>query len=152
MTIVAQRYKRETENLIRYYEGRDSPVLKYISVTKKYVTEVEKRGFLELLDELEHQNLFQSCLCLLKETYRPDQFFSVLSEGYIKCFSPEFMGYILACRKQLKRKLNWKELCDLYYAYDIWRIQWLLSVHFCGDSLQYAVKNVSLKELWKYVN
>ena len=142
MTRKSEQYKRETTSLLRFYQGRDSPVLKYISVTGRYVSELEKRGAPELLDELEYSATFRSVLNLVEETYRPDQFIGL--RGQMRIFSSEFMEYILAVSRQLRRRLRWSELCDLAANYDLWR----MSVKFREDSMDYATKNISLKTLW----
>ena len=148
MSRTAQLYKHETKSLKRYFDGGNSPVLKYIETVEQYVGELRKVSLEELLDEIEYNRLFQSTLCLVGETYRPDQFLSVWGEKYIRIFSVEFMAYMAEKRGKLTRKLTWSELCDLDYKYEVWRIRWLCENHFCGDSLEYAMKNISLKTLW----
>lgn len=148
MSRTAQQYKHETDCLKRYFAGGDSPVLKYISVVEEYVGQLQKVSLEAILDEIEYNRLFQSTLCLVGETYRPDQFLSVWGEKYIRIFSVEFMAYMAERRGKLIRKLTWEEVCDLDYKYDVWRIRWLCENHFYGDSLDYAIKNISLKTLW----
>jgi hypothetical protein len=149
MSRIAQQYRRETASLLRYYEGKDSPVLKYIERTEKYIGELEKKAqFIDLLEKLEHTELFTSMLCLVKEIFPPDQFLSVVRSGYVKVFSVEFMEYLMSRKNELNRKLTWEQLCDLDYKYENWRVKWLLGNNFTGDSLDYAMKNISLKMLW----
>ena len=144
MSRLAQQYKHETASLRRYFAGGDSPVLKYISVVEAYVGELRKVHLEELLDEIEYNELFTGLLCLIGKHYAPDQFLSVVRGGYVRSFSPEFMGYALSCKGQFKRKPTWEELCNLNCKYDLWRA----SVKFREDSLEYATKNISLKILW----
>lgn len=144
-----QAYINQTEKLIDFYKGKKSPVKEYLIVCHNYIQELRNLDALELLNEIEYEKAFNQVLSLVHETYRPDHFNSVINGAKLPLLDSEFIIYILAVQKQLKKPIKWQLLIDLQYKYSMIRIKWLCKNGFNEDFESFAIKNITLNELFK---
>jgi len=149
--IYEQKYIQETENLIKFYQDKKSqPIKEYILTCHNYISELRNLDTIEIFTELEYERAFFKVLSLVKETFRPDEFKSIVSDSIVRYLSSEFIVYILGVQKQLKQPIKWNLLIDLQFKYSMIRIKWLCENGFNSDFESYAIENITLTELFKH--
>lgn len=148
--IYEQKYIQETENLIKFYQDKKAQSIKeYILTCHNYINELRNLDTIELLTELEYERAFNQVLSLVEETFRPDQFISIINGAIVRYLSSEFIVYILGVQKSLKKPIKWNLLIDLQFNYSMVRIKWLCQNGFNSDFESYAIQNITLNELFK---
>jgi len=152
-------YSHESASLARFYANRDSPVKRFLAVADARVRELEARDVPDLQEENEYVSLLGYTLMNVQETYRPDQFISVVDGRMLQVLDVDFMFYFLQCREQLTGLVSWNMIVRLNTNYACIKLAWLVEqgnkeyfLDFKRSSkfLEYAVSNVSLKMLWNY--
>jgi len=148
--IYEQKYIQETENLIKFYQDKKAqPIKEYILTCHNYINELRNLDTIEIFTELEYERAFNQVLSLVEETFRPDQFVSIINGSIVRYLSSEFIIYILGVQKQLKKPIKWNLLIDLQFNYSMVRIKWLCQNGFNSDFESYAIQNITLNELFK---
>ena len=148
MTAAEIKYIDETNGLIQYFEGKQSRMKSYIATCHTYIQELRSSDPVKMQSKIENDQLFIQLLSFVEESFRPDHFISCCSYDYIEVFDADFMNYILYSRKQIKKPLKWKMLCDLDYKFSILRIQFLIKSGFTLDFTDFAIKNIKIIDLW----
>lgn len=145
-----KQYIEQTEKLIEFYKDKkNNPVKEYIITCHNYISELRNLDAIEILDELEYQKLFNQVLNLVDETFRPNTFNSVLNGSNLRLLDSEFIIYILSVQNSLKKPLKWKLLIELNYNFSLLEIRYKIKTKFEQDFTQYAIKNITLSDLWK---
>lgn len=144
-----QKYISETENLINFYRDKKNTAIKeYILTCHNYINELRNLDAIKTFTELEYEKAFNQVLCLVEETFRPDQFKSVVSDSLVHWLDDEFIVYILGVQKQIKKPLKWNLLIELQFKYSVVRIHWLVKNGFNSDFESYSIQNIKLTDLW----
>jgi len=148
-----QKYIKETENLIKFYQDKKAQSIKeYILTCHNYINELRNLDTIELFTELEYEKAFKQILSLVEETFRPNHFnssFPTLSDTLVHWLDDEFIIYIFGVKNQLKKPIKWNLLIDLQFNYSMLRIKWLCKNGFNSDFESYAIQNITLNELFK---
>ena len=154
----SELYAHESASLASYYKNRDSPVKRFLAVANARVRELEAREVPDLQEENEYVSLLTYTLINVQETYRPDQFISVVDGRMLRVLDADFMLYFLQCRDQLTGLVAWEMVTKLNANYACSKLDWLiecrnkeyfLDLKRSGKFMDYAVVNISLKELYK---
>jgi len=151
-------YSHESASLARFYANRDSPVKRFLAVADARVRELEARDVPDLQEENEYMSLLGYTLMNVQETFRPDQFISVVDGRMLRVLDVDFMLYFLQCREQLTGLVAWEVITRLNTNYACMKLGWLVEqgnreymFDFKRSSkfMEYAVENISLKNLYK---
>jgi len=114
------KYIEQTKNLIEFYKDKKNQAVKeYILTCHNYVNELRNLDTIEIFTELEYERIFSQVLSLVDETFRPDQFRSIVNESIVRCLDEQFMIYIIAVQKQLKKPIKWNTLIELQYNFSM---------------------------------
>lgn len=144
------KYISETENLIAFYKDKKNHAIKdYIVTCHNYINELRNLDTIEIFNELEYERIFFQVLSLVEETFRPDQFRSIVTESIVRYLDDQFMIYIISVQKQLKKPIKWDLLIELQFNYSMAKIKWLCINGFNSDFENFAIKNITLTELFK---
>jgi len=145
-----QKYIKETENLIKFYQDKKAQSIKeYILTCHNYINELRNLDTIELFTELEYERAFNQVLSLVEETFRPNTFNSIIDNANLKLLDEGFIVYIIGVQKSLKKPIKWNLLIDLQFNYSMIRIKWLCQNGFNSDFESYAIQNITLNELFK---
>jgi len=153
-------YSHESASLARFYANRNSPVKRFLAVADARVRELEVREVPDLQEENEYVSLFTYVLMNVSETYRPDQFISVVDGRMLRVLDVDFMLYFLQCREQLTGLVAWEMIVKLNTNYGCMKVEWIVEqgnreymFNFKRSSkfMEYATSAISLKELYNYL-
>jgi len=148
--IYEQKYIQETENLIKFYHDKKAQSIKeYILTCHNYIDELRNLDTIELFTELEYQKAFNQVLGLVEETFRPDQFLSVVNGSIVRYLDDQFILYLLGVQKQLKKPIKWNLLIDLQYNFSMAEMQFNIQTGFSKDFTQFAIDKIKLTDLFK---
>lgn len=143
------KYISETENLIAFYKDKKNQAIKdYIVTCHNYINELRNLDSIEIFNELEYERIFFQVLSLVEETFRPDQFRSIVTESIVRYLDEQFMIYIIAVQKQLKKPIKWDTLIQLQYNFSIAEIEFKIKTKFEKDFTQFAIDKIKLTDLW----
>jgi hypothetical protein len=146
------QYIKQTESLMKFYRDKPSKIKEYIVTCHNYISELRDMDAIQLHEDTEYEKAFNQLLSLVQETFRPDHFISCTSDSLIRIFDEQFIVYMLQVKKQLKRPITWKMLCDLAYKYSILEIRFNVETGFNEDFNDFAIKKITLTELWDSIN
>ena len=152
-------YSHESASLARFYANLNSPVKRFLAVADARVRELEARDVPDLQEENEYVSLFSYVLINVQETYRPDQFVSIVDGRMLRVLDIDFMQYFLQCREQLTGLVEWNMITRLNTNYACMKLGWLIEqgnkeymfdFKRSGKFMEYAIENISFKMLWNY--
>lgn len=147
--IYEQKYIKETEYLINFYQDKKAQSVKeYILTCHRYINELRNIDVIGLVDELEYGKLFMSILALVEETFRPDEFVSVIDGTIVRYLDEEFMIYFIGVQSQLRKPIRWNMLIDLQLKFSVEEIKFNISTGFSEDFTQYAISKIKLTDLF----
>lgn len=142
------KYLTETSKMIDFYKDKVSPVKEYILTCHNYISELRGIDLIEIYTDLEYEREFYKVLSLVEETFRPDYFVSVANGAIVRYLDDQFIVYLLLVQNQLKKPIKWNQLIQLQFNFSMIEIQFHIKNGFTEDFTQFAVKNITLSELW----
>jgi len=132
------RYEKDQSSVIKCYADSGCLARRFSRTAEVYISELEYYLPNEIIDEYTYCETFRSVLSLVKETFRPDQFNSVITGELIHWLDFDFMEWVLLHQCELKRQLTWSQVCEL-------QCNWMGAM-VCG------CPDMTLREMWGFDN
>lgn len=129
-------------NKTLYYYRNKYDINKSIHSAEEYITELETYIPNEIIDEYAYESSFREVLSLVKETFRPDQFYSAITGAIIRLLDQDFIDWLTHHQQELKRQLSWNQVCQLQCNYSGWSLNKIF-----GD-----ITEKTIREMWDYTD
>ena len=127
---------------VLYYFRNKYDKNRSIYAADQYIQKLEEYVPSEIIDDCIYESTFRQVLSLVKEAFRPDQFYSVINGSNLHLLGQDFMDWLIDRSKELTGMLSWNQVCQLQCNYSGWRL-----VKSMAD-----IPEKTIRQMWYYTN
>ncbi len=149
--IERDKFIKQTNNLIRYYEGKVSPIkdyLKTVIIYSKKIDDILTKSIFDVVEANDKVKMTIEIVCFYTDL-NLENLIDIANRGsFITPFEVEFMEYFLIHKKEIRKPLQWAQICALYSKYNTMTLDYIVKGMLEDFNKEIGFK-LTLAELWK---